>query len=156
MLKRFVIAAATAMLVTQPALAAPQPGPTIELTAMSGRWCVVAHVPNIIQNGFEAGVSEWNPSGEDFSMVQTCRRGSPDGPLARWKGRATVADTETNAKFKMSFFGSVVRQEYWVLDHRPGQGRLILTTAYGKYLWLTSQEPVLLAGIQAEAVSRIR
>jgi apolipoprotein D and lipocalin family protein len=159
MLKR-TAAALAALAITAaglPASAGPaQPAERIELTKMMGRWYEVARVPNQLQRGCEAGASDWTRTADGFSVVQSCHKGAPDGPLAEWKGKAKVADPATNARFRMSFFGGIVSQEYWVLDHRPDQGWLILSTANGRYLWLMSQRPVLPAAVKAQAISRIR
>jgi apolipoprotein D and lipocalin family protein len=56
----------------------------------------------------------------------------------------------------MSFFGGMISQEYWVLDHRAEQGWLILGTPGGKYLWLMSQRPSLSQAMRAQAVTRIK
>src|SRR3954453_5473951 len=151
MLKRLtlILAALAALLMAAPvalagpAQAAPQPVQRVELTKMMGRWYEVARLPNKTQRGCQAGTSDWTRNGEGFSVVQACHRGSPDGPLAEWKARARVADPVSNAKFKMSFFGGLVSQEYWVLDQRPDQGWLILATHDGNYLWLMLQKPTL-------------
>ena len=89
-------------------------------------------------------------------MVQSCHKGTPDGPLAEWKAKARIADPISNAKFKMSFFGGLLSQEYWVLDQRSDEGWLILATHDGKYLWLMSQKPTLPATIKTQAVARIK
>ncbi len=133
-----------------------QPMPHIEVTHMMGRWYEVARLPNQIQHGCQAGASDWTPTGEGFSVVQSCHKGTPDGPLAEWKAKARIADPVSNAKFKMSFFGGLLSQEYWVLDQRSDEGWLILATHDGKYLWLMSQKPILPATIKTEAVSRIK
>jgi apolipoprotein D and lipocalin family protein len=160
--KRFPLAAALAAFATvaaAPALAGspPQPAEKIELTKMMGRWYEVARLPNNTQKGCQAGTSDW-ARGTDggFAVVQACHKGAPDGPLAEWKAKAKVADTATNAKFKMSFFGGLISQEYWVLEHRPDQGWLVLSTRDGKYLWLMSQKPTLPAAVRAQAVARIK
>jgi apolipoprotein D and lipocalin family protein len=158
MLKRsiFALVAASAC-IAYPALAAPpEPVRRVELSAMMGRWYEVARLPNKTQKDCQAGTSDWTRAGEGFAVVQACNRGAVDGPLAQWRARAQVADPETNAKFKMSFFGGLVSQEYWVLEHRPEQGWLILSTANGKYLWLMSQRPTLAAPVRAQAIARIR
>ena len=59
-------------------------------------------------------------------MVQACHQGSLSAPVTEWKARAKVLDPSTNAKLQMTFFNGLVRQEYWVLDHRSDQGWLIL------------------------------
>ena len=158
MLKRSILGlAALSACLASPALAEPpQPVRKVELTAMMGRWYEVARLPNKTQKGCQAGTSDWTRAGDGFAVVQACNRGAIDGPLAQWRARAQVADASTNAKFKMSFFGGLVSQEYWVLEHRPEQGWLILSTANGKFLWLMSQRPTLAPAIRAQAIARIR
>lgn len=145
-----VLAAATA----QPALAsAPEPARKLDITSMSGRWYEVARIPNKLQNGCGEGTAEWKRVGDGFNVVQTCRKATG---RKEWKAKAKVIDTHTNAKFKMSFFGGVLSQEYWVLDNRPDQGWLILGTPGGNYLWLMSQRPSLAEAVKAQALSRVR
>lgn len=155
---RFLAAFAAALLFASPVAAAAPAPPTqhIELTTMMGRWYEVARLPNQIQKGCNAGTSTWTRVGQSFAVVQACIKGALDGKLTEWKARAEVADDPTNAKFKMSFFGGLVNQEYWVLEHRPEQGWLILSTANGKYLWLMSTKPTLAASAKAQAVARIK
>lgn len=159
MTQRFILAVVAACLMLAPAAASAGPvEPTgrIELSKMMGRWYEVARVPNVLQKGCQAGASEWTPSAAGFAVVQSCRKDSPDGPLKIWKAKATVADPRTNAKFKMTFFGGVVSQDYVVVEHKPEQGWLVLATANGKYLWLMSQKPVLPAPVKTQALARIR
>lgn len=159
MLKRLtmILAAAAALFAALPAAAGmAQPVAHIEPTAMMGRWYEVARLPNSIQHNCQAGASDWTRTGEGFAVVQSCHKGSPDGPLSEWKARARVADPVSNAKFKMSFFGGLVSQEYWVLDQRADEGWLILSTHDGKYLWLMSQKPTLPPAVRSAAVARIK
>ena len=72
------------------------------------------------------------------------------------EGRAVPFADPSNTKFRMSFFGGLITQEYQVLEHRPTEGWLILSTRDGKYLWLMSQRPTLPAAVKAEAIARIR
>jgi len=153
------LAALAAGLMLAPGLAAeaaPEPTKRIEIHQMMGRWYEVARVPNILQKGCQAGASDWAPAAKGFAVVQSCHKGAPNGPLATWKARAVVADPATNARLKMSFFGGAVSQNYVVLDHRPDQGWLALSTADGKYLWLMSNKPTLPAAIKTQALARLR
>jgi apolipoprotein D and lipocalin family protein len=141
-----------------PALAAnpSPPQQRLELGHMMGRWYEVARLPNKTQHDCQGGTSDWVKSADGYSVVQTCHRGSLAAPPTEWKAKAKVVDPETNARFKMSFFGGLVSQEYWVLDSRTDQGWLILGTPGGHYLWLMSQRPNLTATARAQAVARIR
>jgi len=132
------------------------PAPRIELTQMMGRWYEVARIPNQLQKGCQAGTSDWTRTGEGFAVVQACHKGKVDGPVSEWKARAKSLDPATNSVFKMSFFGGLVSKEYRVLDHRPADGWLILSTDDHHYLWLMSQKPTLPAPARAEALARIK
>lgn len=169
MQNRTILAAAAAVTTlacafATPALAAPPAAgaaasaslPRIELTDMMGRWYEVARTPNSLQRGCQAGASDWTRAGDGFTVVQSCHKGTPEGPIAEWKAKAHVADPATNAKFKMTFFGGLVSQEYRVLEHRADQGWLILATGDGKYLWLMSQKPTLPLPVRAQALARIK
>jgi apolipoprotein D and lipocalin family protein len=137
------------------AVEAPQPIQRLELTSIMGRWYEVARVPNQLQRGCSGGASEWTRTKDGFSVVQSCHKGAPDGPLAQWRAKARVADP-SNTKFRMSFFGGLITQDYQVLEHSTSEGWLILSTRDGHYLWLMSQRPTLPAAVKAEAIARIR
>lgn len=159
MLKRLLSAAAAlaAFAAASPALAGPPaPGPRIEVTQMMGRWYEVARVPNSIQKGCQAGASDWTRVGDGFAVVQSCHKGTPEGPLAQWKARARSLDPATNSVFKMSFFGGLVSKEYRVLDHSSDQGWLILSTDDHQYMWLMSQKPTLPAAVRAQALAKVK
>ena len=72
---------ATALLAS-PVAAMPQTVDYLEPTKMMGRWYEIARLPNQIQKGCQAGASDWTRSAEGFSVVQSCHKGAPDGPLA--------------------------------------------------------------------------
>ncbi len=159
MFQRLAEAALAACLILAPAghaSAAQQPNRRIEIGQMMGRWYEVARVPNALQNGCQAGASDWTAQPHGFAVVQSCRKGAANGPVKTWKAKAVVADPTTNARIKMTFFGGVVSQDYVVLDHRPEQGWLVLATANGKYLWLMSQRPTLPTPVRSQALARIR
>jgi len=158
MIQRLVLAALAAAAFMAPAAASatPQTVARLEPSQMMGRWYEIARLPNAIQKGCQAGASDWTRAPDGFSVVQSCHKGAPDGPISLWKAKARVADAATNAKFKMTFFGGLVSQEYWVLDRRDAEGWLILATHDGKYLWLMSQRPTLPAGVRTQVVTRIR
>jgi apolipoprotein D and lipocalin family protein len=157
---RNIAAALSLSLVAMTASAAPTapqaPADKIELSKIAGRWYEVARMPNNTQKGCQGGTSDWVRTADGYSVVQACHKGSLAAPPTEWRAKAKVVDPATNARFKMSFFGGLVSQEYWVLDHRDDQGWLILGTPGGNYMWLMSQHPTLSASIRAQAVNRIK
>ena len=153
---RSALLAAGLVLATPAFAAAPQPAAKVLPGQMTGRWYEVARLPNANQRGCQADISDWRKTGDGWSVVQVCHKGSVDAPPTEWRAKARVVDPATNAKIKLSFFGGLVSQEYWVLENRPDQGWLILSTANGKYLWLMSSKPTLPAAAKAQAVARIK
>lgn len=154
MLKRLILAApfvfGAALLTAAPAAA--EPVQKIELTKMMGRWYEVARIPNKLQNGCQAGASDWTPQAGGYAVVQSCWKAG--GQPTTWKAKATA--DPSNTKIRMTFFGGLVSQDYRVLEHRVDQGWLILATANGKYVWLMSQKPTLPSAVKTQAVARIR
>ena len=146
-----------AALFAGPALAGPSaPTEKVELTKMMGRWYEVARLPNKIQTGCQGGTSDWQRVADGFAVVQAYHKGSLTAPVTEWKAKAKVLDPSTNAKLQMTFFNGLVKQEYWVLEHRPDQGWLILGTPGGRAVWLMSQRPTLPGAVKTQAVARLK
>ncbi|MFN3512228.1 MAG: lipocalin family protein [Phenylobacterium sp.] len=156
-LTAFPLALAALLLAAAPAAAAPPaPSERIELTQMMGRWYEIARLPNKMQSGCQGGTSEWTRAAGGYSVVQRCHKAGLSKPPTEWKATARVMDPATNAKLQMSFFGGLVKQEYWVLDHQPDQGWLVLGTPGGNYVWLMAERPTLPANVRTQALARLR
>lgn len=128
----------------------------VELTRLTGRWYEVARLPNKMQKDCAAATSDWVRSGDIYSVVQTCHKGTAEGPKTEWRAKAQILDPQRNSRLRMSFFGGLLNQEYWVLDHRPDQGWVLLGTPGGRGLWLMSQRPALNPKVRAQALERVR
>lgn len=138
------------------AVTPPLPAQHIEPAKMLGRWYEVARLPNKIQKDCTGGTSDWAKTAEGFAVLQTCHKGALSAPPTFWKAKAKVVDPVTNARIKMTFFGGMLSQEYWVIADRVDQGWLVLATPSGRGLWLMSQRPTLPANAKAQAVARIK
>ncbi len=137
--------------------AAPPPKKPVELERLMGRWHEIARVPNPRQKGCEAPTAEWAPgSAEQFSVTQTCRQGSPTGPLKVFKAKARVVDPKTQAKVKLSFFGGVISQEYWILDRADDYSWAVMGTPGGNYMWLLSRRPELPVQSRGDVMARVK
>lgn len=128
----------------------------VELTKLTGRWYEVARLPNKMQKDCAAATSDWARNGDVYSVVQTCHKRTAEGPKTEWRAKAQPLDPQRNSRLRMSFFGGLLNQEYWVLDHRPDQGWVLLGTPGGRGLWLMSQRPALHPRVRAQALERVR
>jgi apolipoprotein D and lipocalin family protein len=56
----------------------------------------------------------------------------------------------------MAFFGGLVHQEYWILDHADDGAWAIMATPGGNYAWLLARRPTLPPQVLSLALARLR
>ncbi|HEX7758641.1 MAG TPA: lipocalin family protein [Caulobacteraceae bacterium] len=156
-MKRLLLGLAAAVVFAPPALArAPQPVRAVATTLFSGRWYEIARTPNMAQKDCQGSSSDFSGwvSGA-FAVTQVCHKGSPQGPVKTFNAKAKILPASGNAKMKMSFFGGLVSQEYWILDHADDDNWAIMATPGGNYVWVLSRRPVLDPAAKAVALQRV-
>lgn len=122
-----------------------------------GRWHEIVRTPNARQNNCFAADQVWSRVGdEQFNIDQVCHKGSENGPASRVKTKARVIDRSTNAKFEASFFGGLIRKDYWVIDHDEAYTWMIASTADGKFVSLLARSPTLPTAMRSSLKARIR
>jgi apolipoprotein D and lipocalin family protein len=142
---------------TAAAAAAPPPAKPVAESLYSGRWYEVARTPNSIQRDCLGATSEFqNYSGGAFSVVDTCHEGSLTGPVKVLKAHAKMIAGSENTRFRMAFFGGLIHQEYWILDHADSDDWAIMATPGGRYAWLLARRPVLPPAEMSAAMARLR
>lgn len=130
--------------------------PSVDLERYLGRWYEIAR----LENGFEKnceGVTADYSLREDglIKVVNTCRDGSPSGKAKTAEGRARIADAQTNAKLKVSFFGPFWG-DYWIIDLTEDYSRSIVGEPSGRYLWILSRTPTITDESRADALGRLQ
>ncbi len=128
-----------------PAVAwAPNPVRPVSAAVYAGRWYEIARTPNTMQKDCQGPTSDFTGWADGaFLVTETCHRGGPGGPAKVIRAKARIVAGAGNARFRMSFFGGLVHQEYWVLDHADDNSWLILATPGGNYVWLMARRPSL-------------
>ena len=147
------LAAATA---SNAASLPPQPCKTLDTSRFVGRWYEVARMPNKIQSDCANSLADWAHDGSAFKVVQICHVDTPTGHAKVWKASGRILDPVTNAKFRMSFFGGLISQDYWVLDRADDYSWVILSTPNPKFLWIFSRQANLGAAEKAALIARAR
>lgn len=120
--------------------AVPEPAKPVDLKRYLGKWYEIARYDQRFQKGCE-GVSATYSMADDglIKVINACRK--PGGKRDIATGKAKIVDPESNAKLKVSFFGSFWG-DYWVLDHGENYQWAIVGEPSGRYLWLLSREAV--------------
>ena len=135
----------------------PQPAKTLDTNRFVGRWYEVARMPNKIQSDCATSLADWAHDGDNaFKVVQTCHVDTPTGRAKVWRASGRITDPATNAKFRMSFFGGLVSQDYWVLDRGDDYSWIILSTPSPKFLWIFSRRATIPTAQKSALVARAR
>ncbi|HZC15953.1 MAG TPA: lipocalin family protein [Caulobacteraceae bacterium] len=134
---------------------APEPTKTVDPRLFTGRWYEIARLPNMLQKDCQAPTADWS-TGQDggYSLVQTCRVGSPSGPAKSWHAAGRIIDAIRNAKVRVGFFGGFIHQDYWIVDRGDDNSWCIMSTPTSKYLWIMSRSAVMPDEEKAALVAR--
>ena len=115
---------------------------SVDLNRYLGRWYEIARYPNRFEKDCVADVTaQYNlrPDGT-IEVVNSCRQA--DGKMKISKGSAKVADKQTNAKLKVTFFWPFYGN-YWIIDLDPGYRYAVVSEPGRDYLWILSRTPKL-------------
>ncbi|MDO8296369.1 MAG: lipocalin family protein [Caulobacter sp.] len=136
---------------------APQPTRPVSTSFYSGRWYEIARIPNAGQRDCQAPYSQFvSMGGAAFRVRQICHRGSASGPVKTFSTTGRILPGARAAKFELSFFGGLRKQEYWVLDSAPDHAWAIMATPGGNYVWLMSRTAKMDPAARARVIARIR
>lgn len=135
----------------------PEPAKPVELSRYLGQWHEFARYETSFEKGCEGVTARYDlrPDGK-VSVLNTCRKGAPDGPAKVARGHATVVAGSNGAKFKVSFFGPALFANYWVLDHADDYSWSIVGEGSGRFLWILTREPAPSQARRQELLQRVR
>jgi apolipoprotein D and lipocalin family protein len=130
---------------------APQPIRSAGLNLYSGRWYQIAQIAKTNKHPCPGGTDDFalNAKGR-LTVTITCRFGR------RMSAGVTIFPASGNTRFRMSFFGGLIRQEYWLLDYAADQSWALMATPGGNYLWLLARSPSLDPATRARALASIK
>lgn len=134
----------------------PEPAQVVELPRYLGLWYEFARYENRFEKDCEGVTAEYAKRGDGVvSVKNTCRKGSPTGPVKVADGKAVPAGDPKGAKFKVTFFGPALFTNYVVLDRAPDYSWAIVGEGSGKFLWILTREPVPTPARRDELVRRV-
>src|SRR5579864_2493455 len=142
----------------QPPGAAPQPTKPVDpRRSYAGRWYEIARLPNKLQNGCQAPTADWSKRSDgSLALVQTCRQGSPSGPLQTWTAAGHIIDGSNNSKIRIGFFGGIIHQDYWIIDRADDYSWCLMSTPSSRWLWIMARRPSVPQSLKSSLVERAR
>lgn len=122
--------------------AVPEPAKPVDLSIYAGRWFEQYRYEAPFQKDMDevSAVYTLNPD-NSMKVVNSGRKGGPNGKLKQSTGKAKLADGEpqNSAKLRVSFFGPFYGN-YWVLDRADDYSWSIVGEPSGRYLWVLTRD----------------
>ena len=127
----------------------------VDLDRYLGTWHEIASYPAWFQRDCTATTAEYSLRDDGrIRVVNSCRKGSPDGKLKRSTGRAKTVDGSGNAKLRVSFVWPFWG-DYWIIDLDPDYQWVVVGEPKRKYLWILSRTRTMNEVLYDEIVSRL-
>ena len=136
--------------------AAPQTVPQVDLARYEGLWYEIARYPNRFEKDCTGVTAEYAQRADGrIDVINTCHKGSVDGPVEVARGVARVMDQSGNARLKVKFAPSWVPfawGDYWILHLEPDYSAALVGDPSGAYLWILARKKTL----DVETLARIK
>ena len=128
---------------------------SVDLRQYLGKWYEIASYPAWFQIECTGSTAEYTLLADGrIKVVNRCFKKQLNGSLKESKGKAVVADTQTNAKLKVWFFWPF-KGDYWIIDLAPDYSWAVVGTPSRKYLWILSRTPAMDRKVYEAILSRL-
>ncbi len=128
---------------------------SVDLNRYVGKWYEIARYPNRFEKACVADVTANYTLRKDgkIEVINSCRRA--DGEIKSSKGSAKIADKQTKAKLRVTFFWPFYGN-YWIIDLDPEYRYAVVSEPRRDYLWILSRTPQLDPAVYEGIVARLR
>ncbi len=116
----------------------------VDLPKYMGDWRVIANIPYFAERGCIDSIESYglNPNGTIANWF-TFRKKSFEAAPGKFTAKIKVLNKETNAEWKVYFFGGLVRAAYLVIDMDPGYQWTVVGHPSRKYGWIMARNKTL-------------
>jgi apolipoprotein D and lipocalin family protein len=128
----------------------------VDLTRYAGKWYEIAAFPQRFQRGCTCTTAEYEMTDKGWvRVINTCRKGGPEGKLSVARGKAFIVPGSGNAKLRIQFFWPF-RGDYWIIDLAEDYSYAVVGNQSRDYLWILSRSPAMDQALYQEIVERCR
>lgn len=111
----------------------------VDIDRFMGTWYVHGYTPTVIdKNAWNATESYQRLTNGDIQTTYSFSKGSADGKTKTYQPIGSIVDTETNALWKMRFFG-IITAAYYVVYVDPSYEFTVIGHPNKKYAWIMSR-----------------
>ena len=115
---------------------------SVDLTRYMGKWYAIASLPAWFQKDCYCSTATYSLEKDHVKVVNSCRRGAPDGPLKVSTAKAFIVPDTGNSQLKVQFFWPF-KGDYWIIALDDDYRYAIVGHPCKKYLWILSRTPVM-------------
>lgn len=128
----------------------------VDLAKYVGKWYEIASFPQSFQKGCNCTTAEYEMTDKSWiRVINTCRKGTPQGKLSVARGKAFIVPNSGNAKLRVQFFWPF-RGDYWIIDLAEDYSYAVVGNQGRDYLWILSRTPTMDPALYQELVERCR
>jgi len=137
----------------------PATAASVDVQRYMGTWYEIAKYPIIFERGLVGVTAEYSLRDDGaVRVVNGGFKGSFDGSKSTVEGKATVADTATNAKLTVQFGPipfSLFGPNYWIIDLGENYEYAVVSSRCRNTLWILSRTPHMDSQVYDAIVSRL-
>jgi len=131
----------------------------VDVPQYMGKWYEIAKYPVFFERGLVGVTAEYTLQDDgSVRVVNKGFEGSFDGEESVAEGRATVADTTTNAKLTVQFGPfplGIFGPNYWIIDLGQQYEYAVLSDKCRRTLWILSRTPKMDSAVYDAIVARL-
>ncbi len=128
----------------------------VELARFMGLWYVHGYTPTAIDKDAWNAIEQYELRSDGrIQTTYSFNKGGPQGKRKVFKPIAKVINTETNAEWRMRFFG-VITAHYYIVYISPDYQYAVIGHPNRKYAWIMSRDSAISADQYAFLLNELR
>lgn len=129
----------------------------VDLNRYMGDWRVIAEIPYFAEKNCVDSIESYalRPDGTIDNWF-TYRKKTFSAPQKKITAHAFVANKETNAEWKVKFFGGLISTDYLVIDLDPNYGWTVVGHPSRNYGWIMARQKQMPAATYQGILRRLK
>lgn len=130
--------------------------PQVDLARYMGTWYEIAAFPQRFEKGCHCTTAEYQMTDKGYvRVINSCRKGSPQGKIKVARGKAFIVKGSGNAKLRVQFFWPF-RGDYWIIDLAEDYSYAVVGERSREYLWILARTPRMDDALYQEILARAK
>ena len=121
-----------------------------------GKWYEIARYPHSFEENCYAVTADYTLLDDgSIQVINRCLEGGLDGELKEAFGKASIVDSQSNAKLEVTFFWPF-SGDYWIIDLDENYQYAVVSEPDRQYLWILSRTPTMNASLYEQLTAKLK